>query len=462
MSKRRQFEIEASPSNFTFDVEGDFFPTAQLVHNEATEAPTVAEVRYSWEISGTIKAADLTEDTTWADFNAFVAIVSAREAPTYVRMVRDPSGAAEEVWKLDGSTYEQLRIEEFEVFPDDSIPGAQESHWVTHAHVRLRVSAVKKNADANGIAGWDQRTTYSAVNGQRVIEWRTRVTTVGGSSPVDAEAKARTFAVIDVTTLSDSTWAYQTGNTVTDGGVEIQIIDADERAGASRVPTVVEAVCRVAQQGLTVGATGAGSAPNSIVRRVETSVDATETETITTAEVAGPNAETAGLALKPAGELSESSQIVGTDNTFSGRWVRKTASTTATNNRLVKVELSGGQPVVRTRVISGGHEPLKQVGGLLPFMCKVTVTVLKTGGTGTNAEMLLPPLLPAPWFLDPLKSTEGGPVIEEKPAKTTGQNKWVRSAVLVYMATSPPSRSPVALLAESTDSVESYLLPGAA
>lgn len=451
MSKLLQVELQGSP-NFTFAVEGDFVPRAEFVYLEASETPTVTEVRYSWTFTGYLLGST---ENLWSSIDTFRALVESRTAhPTWVRLVRDPDGDNAAVWTLDNDTYEQLRLEEFEIAPDSTFSLSQAGHLSTHAAITLRVSAVKKSADADGIVGWEQEVSYSSVNGLRVIEWVTRLSTRGGDNPVDALAKARSFAAIDITLLGDSTWAYQTGNTTTDAGVEVQVLDANERD--SRTPTVVEAVSRVAQQGTVVGATGAGNAPNEITVRTQTRVTADETETTTSVEVRGPNATQAGLAHKPLGNLAESVTESTTRNEFFGRWVKKTSR--SGSSRTIEVRLSGGRPALRIQPIVSGFEPVAQRGGLLPFEVEVRVTVRRQGGQGLSSDLLLPPLLGDPWILDPARSSEGEPVIEGERATDPTQNKWARTATLVYGATRKPNVSPVRELLEAENTVESYVL----
>lgn len=460
MSKRLELQLQQSGTDFAFDVEGPgpFSPRAELVYLEAIESPSPVEVRYFWEFTGKLVASNA--DTLWSEFETFRALFETpSQHPTYAQIVRDPDGDNEVVWKLDNTTYEQLRVDSWEKVEDPDLP--QDAEWVTYLPLTIRISSVRKEADADGIVRFDQQVIYREIRGLREIEWRTTVGTRGGDSPVDAASKARSFASIDVTALGDSTFAYQTGNTSTDSGVEITVLDADERTGANRTPTLVEAISIVRQQGIVIGASGPGNAPSRLVKTTSTETNADETIVTTTVEAEGPNAEQAGLAQAPANPSSSSTSI-SSDNVFFGRWTKSSQRQTGSpaEQRTIRVQITGGIPVVAHRAIAGGLPPRKQIGAIQAYRATVEIVVRRQGGSGLNADMKLPPLLGEPWVLIPQDSVEGEPEIDGTPAARFSQNKWVRQVRLVYEAATRPQKSPAAELINTQNSVETYLLAG--
>lgn len=453
MAKRLELQLQGS-TNFAFDVEGSFLPTIRPIYAENGAPPEVAELRTVWIFSGCrMVSSDGTQETLWTEWNALLARLEDRtNFPTYARLVRDPSGDNAEVWKLDGSTYEQFRVDLLQV--EQTEP--PEAHFNTAVAVTLELSAVKKRPHAvTGIVGWQQSVRESYRSGLRTLEWVTRITTADGTS---AKTKAQTYAAIDITSL-DATYTYETGNATGGYGVDVDEIDADERAG--RVATVAVATSRVRQWGVPIGASGPGAAPDEVDVRVRTTVTADETVVTTTAFARGPNAEQFVIAQKPGGTLSEDdTEVVSSGNEASGRWVRRTSrnSSNPQASRSIDVVVSGGRRAVRPRSIAGGHPALIQRGGLLVLRCEVKITVRRQGGTGLSPDMPLPKLLGEPWVLDPAASSEGLPMIEGEPAADWSQNKWVRQAVLVYYSSSKPNVSPLATLQDSGNTEASYHL----
>lgn len=458
MAKRLEFQIQGSSTNFSFDVEGSFTPSIQAIYKEAADPPEVAELRHAWEFRGCkIVSSDGTQATLWDEWLAFVARFENRDSfPTYARLVRDPAGAAVEEWKLDGTTYEQLRVESISAGPEDLPPGTpSDAHFRTVVGVTIVVSAVRKFADSTtGIVTFDQVVSESYRSGLRTLEWRTRVKTKSGTS---AKAKALAYAGIDITSL-DATYTYDTGNDTSAAGVDVTVLDADEQAG--RVPTLVEAVSRVVQWGVAIGASGAGTAPDEVDTSVTTVRTSDETRTITTAFARGPNAEQFVLSQKPGGNLVEDeTEVRGARNEARGRWVKSAARNPSnpSNSRKISVQITGGKRVVRDRPVAGGHPALIQRGGFLALRCEVRVSVTRQGGTGQLDELKLPVLLGEPWVLDPGASREGLPEVEGEIATDPNANKWRREALLVYVASEPPQQDPLTELAAG-DGVPTYFL----
>lgn len=444
MTARLQLQIQGT-SDFAFDVEGEWIPSIEPIYKEAAQPPELAELRHTWEFRGCrIVSSDNTTATLWDEFQAFLAYFEDRTAhPTYVQLVRDPSGAAAVEWKLDGSTYEQLRFELIEGQTDALVP---DSSWNTSALVTLRVSAVRKFADANGVVDFAQRVLVSYDAGLRTLEWQTRIVTAEGTSAV---TKAQTYAAIDITALSAG-YCYTTNGP---DGIDYEVIDADE--GASRTPTIVEAISRVREFNAAIGASGGGVAPDEVELVVTTTTSDTETITTTEAFARGPNASVWVSNQKPTGQLSESETVNrSSHNEYRGRWVRRTSrpnagsgSTVESNGHKLSVAVSGGLPVARARAVPG-FLPLIQKGATLPWVCVVTVEARDVGEGLTNSDMPLPGALPSPWVLDPTRSEESEPVIEKHGADPS-QHQWLRTAKLTYLSAKKPTKSPLEQLRQA-------------
>lgn len=449
MAARLQLQIQGS-TDFTFDVEGEWTPSVEPVYKEGADPPQLAQLRHVWEFRGCrILSSDNTQATLWDEFLAFVARFEDRDNhPTYVQLVRDPSGSAVVEWKLDGTTYEQLR---FELIQGETDPLVPDASWVRTATVSLRISAVRKFADANGVVEYNQRVLVSYVSGLRTLEWQTRIVTASG---VDAVAKAKSYAAIDVSALP--TYCLQTGNHADGGGIDWEVVDADEQAG--RTPTVVDAISRVQQFGITIGASGAGAAPDEVSLVVTTTTTTDETLTTTEAWARGPNAQSFVVSQKPGGTLRESETVDDqARDEYRGRWVRSTARQVAEQQtRTVSVTVTGGKRTQRWSPIAAGLEPIRQVGAFQPYKATVSVMVHRQGGDGKLTDMQLPGLLGDPWHLDPDASTEGLPEIAER-AVNPAQHKWQRRADLVFYAAKRPPQDPLTELGNAA-SVPTYYL----
>lgn len=440
-----QLRLTNSDGDFTFDVDGEFLPSWEPVHKEAADPPQIAEMRHVWEFRG-CRLVGNTTSALWTRFEALRALFEDRTKQiTAVSVYRDGSTKQ---WELDNSTYEQLRVELLEVAGlDDLAPSAT---WRSVVPVTLRVSAVRKFADANGIVDFSQRVIVSYDAGLRTLEWQTRIVTAGGTSAV---TKAQAFAKIDITALGAG-YAYATNGP---DGIDYEVLDADE--GNSRTPTIVEAVSRVREFNVSIGASGGGTAPDEVDYSVTTEITAEQTETTTEAWARGPNARQWVLSKKPAGTLAVDLVVDRSSlNEYRGTWVRRVARTQAeagTEGRTVKVTVTGGERAVRARPIPGGL-PLIQYGAVTPWEASVDLEIRRTGGTGKLDELPLPALLGDPWVLDGARSTEGLPMIEERSADPE-QHKWIRTASLVYVAAAQPTGNPAADLA-TADNVDSYFL----
>lgn len=448
MAAALQLQIHASGGDFAFDVEGEWTPRVEPVYRAASEPPELEQLLWTWEFRGCrIVPADGATSTLWTDVLAFLAYFEDRDDhPTYARLIRDPSGAAAEVLRIGSPTYESLR---FGLIEGEQDPQLAAASWSRTATFGLRITAARKFADANGIVGWQQTVRVAYEAGLRVLEWDTEITTADGT---DAVAKAKAFAAIDIAALP--AYSYQTNGP---DGIEWEELDADEVNG--RTVTAVQAISRVREWGVTIGASAGGTAPDDVELEVTTETTPEEVRTTTFARARGPNAEQWVLAQKPAGSLfTDRTVLRSATNEASGFWERRTTRTGAAvaAARVVEVTVSGGGRAVRVRSIAAGLPPVVQRGAFLPYQATVAVTVRRQGGSGLVNELPFPAGLGGPWILDTAASSEGDPYIVER-GRDSSQHVWERKAALVYQSAEAPGKRPSVELATAAD-VTSYLL----
>lgn len=453
MGKRIELQIQGS-SNFAFDVEGEWLPSMEPEYRTGNPsdgtAPRLSSIREVWTISGCrIRSSDETIATLWDEFLAFRArIQSASAHPTYVRIVRDPDSAAVVELTLGPSGYEDLRFESIESELD---PLSKASTWNTTASFTIVVSAVSKYADANGIVGWDQEVSLSYPNGCRVLEWRTRITTEEGTSAI---TKAQAYARIPVASLGDD-HSYDTNGP---DGIDYVAADADEQN--SRVPTVVEAVSRIQQWGVSVGVTSGQGSPSDYDLTVVTRTTPDETEILTTAAATGPNAQAWVLSKKPQ-NATEVERVDGQAKKFyQVTWVKRKGNnaTDPTKSDVYTVSITGGHRVQLWRTTTAGHPPHLSIGGFTAMRVTVGIKTMKSG----DEDIDLPGLLGDPYILDANASEEGEAVIEGDRQPDPAQNKYSRSARLVYRtATRPTAKDAtreILTLIRAATRVKSYYL----
>lgn len=448
MTKRVELQIQGS-TTFTFDVEGQWLPSWRSAYKDAADPNELIEIRAEWEFQRCrIRSSDGTTATLWAEFLAFRARLEDRNAhPTWVRLVRDPDGAAEVLITLGPPDYEQFQINEVAGELDPNVPDAS---YNTTATFTLRVSAARRFADANGIVGFDQQVRYGYEGGRRSLEWITRITTIEGTSAVE---KAKTFGSIPVAELGGD-HSY-----ITNGpdGIEYRYTDADEEN--SRTATVCEVVSKVQQWGISVGVTAGGASPSEFAYGVATNyLEGGEVETVYTASAVGPGAYNWVLSKEPSSfktaELfNEQARLEA-----SGRWVQKAdrdeLEDNATTRRLA-VSLTGGKPVQRWDTIANGLPPIEHVGGITPLVATVEV-LLSRRGTNDPKAFAFPGLLKSPWRLDYNASEETEPELVEV-GKDEEHHRYERKARLVYKAATKPTKRPLEEL-EAATPVESYFL----
>ena len=423
----------ATAGSFSFDVEGEWTPRIAPVYKAASNPPALEQLLWSWEFRGCrIVPSDGSTATLWTDIQALFARFEDRsDHPTHARLVRDPDGAAVEVLRIGSPTYEGLRFEAIEGELDPDVPGAS---WSTTGTFALTITANRKFADANGIVGFAQEVRVRYESGLRVLEWDTTITTEEGTSAVD---KAKVYASIDI-----SPYPFYTYQTNGPDGIEFEILDADE--ANARTATQVQAISRIREWGVSIGATGGGVAPDEVFLSVRTTTEPDEIVTVTNARARGPNAEQWVLAQRPSGKVSveETDKRTATAE-FEARWEQRKPNNSATDgdgyNTTITVAISGGGRAVRLRPIAGGFPPLVQRGAFLPYSAEVGISVRRQGGSGTVAELPLPPLLGSPWILDTERSRVGEPTIVER-GNDPSQHVWERSASLAYLSATTPAR----------------------
>ena len=449
MAKALALEIQGSSGNFSFDVEGEWTPRIEPVYRAATNPPELERLLWTWEFRGCrVKAG--TTALLWDEIVAFFARFEDRDShPTYLRLIRDPDGAAVEELRLGaGGSYQGLR---FQLIEGESDPNLPASSWGVTGTFTIVATAERLFPDGNGIVFWDQEVSVTYENGLRVLEWVTQIGTEEGAATSALEL-AKAYAAIDITSLP-----YYTYETNGPDGIEYEELDADE--ANSRTATLVSAVSRVREWGVAIGASGGGAAPDSVELTISTDVRVDETITTTTARATGPNSDQWVLAQKPGGTLFSSiqeNQVAS--NGYFGRWeVRQdTGSNVASASTVTSVTVSGGGRAVRLRPIANGLPPVTQRGALLPYTAEVSVSVERRGGTGLAADLPFPGRLSSPWILDTSASKEGAPEISEFGADAT-QHKWKREASLVYVSPTKPNTSPATEIAGAA-TVTTYLL----
>lgn len=453
MAKRRELQlVRSSGAVLRFDSEGSFIPSLELVHAEGADPTDPVEVRVVWEFRGCrFASSDNTATATWAKVSELLDAVQSRADPIRAaRIVRDPSGDAATVLSLSQSTYEQFRLEEVTGGPDPNAPNAS---WDRTATFDLRLSAVNRFADADGIVSLTQEKDESYPEGSlRELEWITRITTREG---VDAAAKVRTFGSLYVASPgSDHT--YLTGNSSAANGVDVKTLDEDNRTATggsserlvARVPTVAIGTSRVRQWAINVGVTGPGSSPSIVSKSVTTkeeTVDGRRQEVTTTQLFAkGPNAQAWVESQAPV--VYEDRELVDgeADETYGATYVSREDPQTD-DGTTIRVVITGGHEAQRWRPLAGGLEPFVAYGGIRQWTATVTVLVKKVGGGGTRAELKVPGRLPKPWILDENGSQEGEPEIDHR-AGDPARHVWKREATYVYNSPKRPEASPLVQL----------------
>lgn len=429
MSAALQLQITYSGGTFTFSVEGEYLPRWEPSYKVAANPPVVTEMRLVWEFRQ-CRLISTTVDGLWTSVSTLNTMLSARSTghPTAAALVRDPAGVAVTLITLGPSDYEGFQIEA-DGETDAILPRAS---WRTAAAFTLRISAIKRNEDGNGIVDWDQRVNYRYEAGLAIVELVTRLSTVEGTSAV---TKAQTYATLDVNNFG-SDYTYETNGP---DGIDYTYTDADEVN--SRTPTVVECVSRLRRWGVTVGTTGPGGSPDSVGYEVLTRRTAKETVTRYTISATGPNYLSWVASRKPAGslavdELTDRKESRSATGVYE---IRVNAAAANGGTREVKVEITGGARAFDYEPVAGDYEPVEFTGSYLPWQATVSVTVTRVGGSGANSEMMLPGLLGEPWRLDRNASTESEPYeIEEDDATDSAQQKWGREARLVYRSARAP------------------------
>jgi len=453
MAQDLQIKITtASAATITFAVEGDWTWAQEARYKEAANPPELEELREVWEVSGALlRSSDGTQATGWDEFQALKANYETRDAPIIrVEVIRDPDGTPVSELTLGPAVYEQFKLESVSGAPSTLAPSAS---YRTLFPVSFRFSAVRKFADANGITGWEQSVSVTYANALKTLAWDTFITTAEGTS---ALTKAKLYGAIPLASLGSS-FTYTEGNG--DDGVDYTILDADEEN--SRTPTQVRARSSIRQWGVTVGATAAGSSPDTVHLEDGTRTTADEFQRTRTARAEGAGAKAWVVSQKPTWAQEEDTVHDRANQVYSATWTSSEASTKrdAEDFWAIQGEISGGHQALSLEPISGNFPPVRFDGPRLPWALSVAVTVTRRGGTGLLSELKLPPLLGDPWALDYSASSESEPYLAERGA-TADADRWTRTAKLVYRAaTVKPKSDPITgLRARKSEAVESYWL----
>lgn len=440
-----QLQIQGSPT-FTFDVEGGYFPRLEAEYKEAANPPQVTALRETWEFRQCrILSANDTVASTWTKWLAFRDAVSSRTAhPTYARLVRDPAGSPSTLVTLGPPTHEKFRIEIVEGETDELEPGAS---WRKVATCTLRVSAVIKNADVNGLVGWEQEVEVTYEDGRQGVEARTRITTAEGTSAV---TKAQTYARLNATTFG-ANFLYETNGP---DGIEYTIVD-DDRPN-SRVPTIVDAVSRVRGYGISFGTVTAGSSPSSVsysitTRRTTDEDGALEVQVVTKAEARGPGCDAFVASKRPSLYTDYEETSDPALRFASAIWTEKRSATSDGKRAKIRATITGGRAGSWE---AGMHGPAIYFhGGMGPYVATVEVSREIVGADPTLPSFLLPGV-PEGWTVHQDECEEEEPVLEKEGA-TAAQNKWVRKVRLVFRCGVLPS-TPITTLLRSAGEVDSY------
>ncbi len=440
-----QLQIVTASGTFVFDVQPGYFPRTEAEWKEAANPPEVVALRETWEFrQAKFVSADATVGSTWTKWLAFKAAIApsgtARARATSARLVRDPAGAAATLLTIGGSGWEGFRVEALEGETDETEPGAS---WRTVAACTLRVSAVSKHADANGIVGWEQSTDLTYENGLQVVELRTRITTAEGTSAV---TKAESYAALTAATFG-STFLYETNGPY---GVDVTIVD-DDRPN-SRTPTIVDAVSRIRGYGISFGTVTPGSAPSTVSYSVTTKTTAKETTTVTEASATGPGSETFVLGKAPAVYSEKEIYVEPSGLSARGVWTNSAKDADAKRELLVRASITGGRAVGFESGMSGSA--VLFAGGFSDYKAVVEVSRSAVGADGLLTTLTLPGPPGNGWTFMQLESVENEPFLAEAGISTS-QDRWERTATLVFRAGALP-RTPILDLMAQANEVRSY------
>lgn len=471
-----RFRFTVSGSPVTFDAEGTWEWRQVLLHKpasgSATLPPETTQIREVWTIRlARIISSDGTTATGWSEFLALRAHWEARGTattttqPTNIEIYNLDSSSVE--LTLGPSSFEDFRLEEVASASD---PNNVQGMWGVTFPFEFSISAIRKNADADGIVRYEQTLTQSVKNGLKTITWNTLVSTKQGTS---ALVKAKAFASLQAqaTSVLGSSYTFLTGNDESDNGIDYEILDSDQRSSdtsssyqtTARTPTMVRATSTVRQWAITAGMTGTGSSPEDIALVVITDDDGKRTKKTTMAKAEGPGAKAWCETHQPAefdqkiirdGQHNNSYQITWTtlDDTASGSGDRQNSSQRQWD---LKVVMTEGVRSFEMEPVVGGYNPVLFGGPRQPWKCMVTVTVTKRATSPpTRDEMKFPPLL-ADWRLSHAESTES----DVQEGQDAEGNIYKREASLTYYSRKKPTEYPLDyILNNPSSAVESYWL----
>ena len=452
-----RFTTQAAAEH-SFDFEGGWDMAAEPVYRvEDATGKKVEEVRNRWEIRGLLVSPDGTSAKGWDAFHAFHdAITGATGDPVVkVELIRDPDGeAVAELTLDDANEHLDLRVESVRTAKPSGVAPRSIYRTVFPLEVVVTTRKIGAAIGAGEHVTWDQEIERSYVNGLLRLRSTTTVTTREG---VDAVAKARAIASLP---LPGASYCYKTGNTADANGVDVVELDPDTSQDPDRTVTRVIARCVIEQQGVSVGNTGPGTAPDEVYLEDQTSTSVSEGVVRRTKNVAaaGPGAKAWCRGQKPSWAVDEDARELAHSSGWAYTWTateRQTGAPHATTSLVG--ELTGGGQVFDFEPVPGGYYPVRFDGPLVPWRFTLRVMISRQGSTGAQGELPFPPLLPAPWILDRQASAEGSPV-KQDPGVADAKATWTREATLAYVSPGPPPQAPMDWLREQNTTVATYLL----
>lgn len=456
----------ANPTDY-WDLRGEWrWRDLVRSYRDGQEPPPLEQIRRAWDVQGEVVSPDGSPAGGWAAYQTIRASLDARGtgAPIRAELVLVEVDGTEQILETLGPPdWQGFRVEVVEGPPDDVTPAS--SWWTTFPLVLRFTAGLLRDSEDDGdtgalvgIVGFEQVVSVRWVSGLREVTWETTVTTREG---VDARDKALVVGAIPLDTYGAS-YTYLTGNSAEGGGVDLEILDSDERTGHDRIPTRVRATSTLRGWGIVVGTTGPGTAPDEIsLAEVEEEDEATG-ETVRSVEVSarGPNARDWGRGRAPASFQRRRERYDRARREFSASW--ETVLATGVVTTVAKVTVTGGHAEHEWEPVTGGYAPMRFDGPVQVWEATVEIAVTRRGGGGRLVDLPLPPLLADPWVLIENDSSESG-AYQAEPARSADKVGWRRDATYVYRASAPPVADPAADLRLRADrTVATLLLPTSA
>ncbi len=438
-------------STFTFDIEGEPTITHAREHKENSSPLLLARYAETWEITGAMFSlgTSATHDSAvdsglvWTKLDSLFTLLNDRDTTpiTTARLVRDPTGLNVTERILGAPTFERFALTDVRVGDDPEVAELDGSQWELILRVDLTVTAERVFSDADGVSEFDQVVEFTYDKGFQRASKTTTVVTAEGTS---AETIARSLGAWNITDFG-SNYHWVTNG---DDGVDIRILDADDRttangsavggdgAGGARVPTRVEATSVVQQTGSSVGGNTAGNSPQNMFFSIRTETNRNLETTTYEAGADGPGGKQWILARAPAGGFTV--RVTDYDDErreYRATWIREKVLNTDSELSAV---ITGGRKRKVFRELTGGKRPALQIGSFTPYTLTVTVRKEFVGVRPVASDMPLPPLLPEPWVFDADASSEDVIPRLIEPSADLNSQRWERNATLVYQSGEKP------------------------